>query len=236
VPSWWHSIDLGRGVVTPGVKGNWWPQGAHAYLQSELESLALPDLRGRTVLDIGAWDGFYSFAAEQRGASRVVALDHDAWLNSSEVAGDPAAPPGRAGFDVARKVLGSAVEPILGDLMKIDVASIGQFDVVLFLGVLYHLEDPIEGMRRVARLTADVAIIESQAMVAPGASQNALLEFFPGAELNNDPSNWFVPNLAALEGLCRTAGFTRTATIVGPPDLPPDAPLTHYRAVLHAYK
>jgi len=69
---WWHSIDLGQGVVTKGCK-------TPELLQSELESQRLPDLRDKTVLDIGAYDGFSSFEAERRGARRVVALDHYAW-------------------------------------------------------------------------------------------------------------------------------------------------------------
>jgi hypothetical protein len=54
IPYWCHSIDLGCGVVTPGIK-------TPEYQAKELESLHLPDLRGKSVLDIGAWDGFYSF-------------------------------------------------------------------------------------------------------------------------------------------------------------------------------
>ena len=69
VDFWWHSIDLGQGVVTKGAK-------TPETLQHELESLRLPDLRDKTVLDIGAWDGFFSFEAERRGARHVVALDH----------------------------------------------------------------------------------------------------------------------------------------------------------------
>ena len=64
---WFHSIDLGNGVVTKGLGVQ--PRGAEI----------LPDVSGRSVLDIGAWDGKYSFLAEQAGASRVVALDHYAW-------------------------------------------------------------------------------------------------------------------------------------------------------------
>src|SRR5947208_97682 len=67
--TWFHSIDLGDGVVTPGQKDT----------LSEVGHLKLPDLTGRTVLDIGAYDGFYSFEAERRGAKRVVAADHFVW-------------------------------------------------------------------------------------------------------------------------------------------------------------
>jgi len=69
---WWHSIDVGQGIVTKRYK-------TPATLQYEFESLRLPDLRGKTVLDIGAWDGFFSFERERRGARRVVALNHDVW-------------------------------------------------------------------------------------------------------------------------------------------------------------
>src|SRR5215212_405478 len=72
IPFWFHSVDLGMGVITPGVK-------SHERLREELASLRLPDLRGKDVLDIGAWDGFFSFAAERLGAARVVALDHHVW-------------------------------------------------------------------------------------------------------------------------------------------------------------
>jgi tRNA (mo5U34)-methyltransferase len=57
VPMWWHSIDVGQGVSTPGHK-------SPALVASKLESLHLPELRNKTVLDIGAWDGYFSFAAE----------------------------------------------------------------------------------------------------------------------------------------------------------------------------
>jgi len=65
---WFHAIDLGNGVMTKGV-GIPWPHSVEI----------LPECSGRSVLDIGAWDGKNSFLAEQRGASRVVALDHYAW-------------------------------------------------------------------------------------------------------------------------------------------------------------
>src|SRR5947209_18146324 len=86
---WWHSIDLGDGVVTPGGYDN----------REQLRRAAMPaDLTGWSVLDVGAWDGYYSFEAERRGASRVMALDHVVW-------NDPAI--GRRGFELARRALGS---------------------------------------------------------------------------------------------------------------------------------
>jgi len=72
VPFWFHSIDVGQGLTTPGKK-------TVETLRDELQSLRLPEMKGKTVLDIGAFDGFYSFEAERRGASAVTALDHYVW-------------------------------------------------------------------------------------------------------------------------------------------------------------
>src|SRR2546425_13279142 len=67
---WWHTIDLGNGVVTPGRVDN----------LGTLRRIGMPGrLDGKTVLDVGAWDGFYSFEAERRGASRVLATDSYSW-------------------------------------------------------------------------------------------------------------------------------------------------------------
>lgn len=63
---WWHKIDLGNGIVTRGIDDS----------ARRLQQIKMPeDLRGMTVIDIGAWDGFFSFEAERRGASRVLATD-----------------------------------------------------------------------------------------------------------------------------------------------------------------
>lgn len=189
---WWHSIDLGQGVVTKGAK-------TPGTLQYEFESLRLPDLRGKTVLDIGAWDGFFSFEAERRGARRVVALDHDVWTTW----------PGKRGYDTAHKALDSKVETVVDDFMTMDLEPLGTFDVVFFLGVLYHLENPLASLRRVASLSNGVAIIETHAIVVPGYEHLEICEFYSSNQLNGDVSNWWGPNLKALEGMCRTAGFAR---------------------------
>ena len=218
VPSWWHSIELAPGVITPGTKG-----GGRAYMEAELESLRLPELSGRSVLDIGAWDGFYSFEAERRGAARVVALDHYVWERDQ----------GKAGFDLAREVLDSRVEPVVADFMTADLDALGRFDVVLFLGVLYHLQDPLGAMRRLAAVTGEVAVIESEAVAFPAHEERALCEFFAGAELGGDPTNWWVPNLRALSDLCSAAGFAAISVVQGPPEVAGPGP-HRYRAIVHA--
>jgi len=233
-PEWFHSIELAPGVVTPG-------RHSPAELAQQWNCLGLGDLTGRSVLDIGAYDGYYSFRAEQAGSQRVVAQDHYVWSadlvacmaawRASTTAGgaplppaettshwDPVGLPGKRPFDLAHRALGSRVEAVVADLMAMDVASLGTFDVVLFLGVLYHLKDPLGALERVARLTAPggVALIQTMATEIAGVPTPAW-EHFPGQELNNDPSNWWAPNAVALVGACRAMGFTRVSPLTETP-------------------
>ena len=232
VDFWWHSIDLGNGVITPGRKSADW-------LKHELAALRLPDLHGKSVLDIGAWDGYYSFAAERLGARRVLALDHYVWsldracaeawharyAGAGEVAPpiestdawQPQALPGKRGFDTACAVLGSRVEDRVSDFMDVPAAAIGTFDVVLFLGVLYHMENPLAALRKLRTLTGEMAVIETHAVALPAYEHRALCEFYPNGELDGDVSNWWGPNLAALRAMCLAAGFRRVEVKQGPP-------------------
>ena len=236
VPFWFHSIDLGDGLITPGQK-------SHPQLLEELDNMQLPQLSGKTVLDIGAWDGFFSFEAEKMGARRVLSLDHYIWsMNIIEqqkyyrrcrdagivpsayhmVPGhwDPGTLPGKQGFDTAHHILGSQVEQVAADFMTVDLVSIGSFDVVFFLGVLYHLEDPFSALKRLSLLTREVAIVETAAIYVPGHENKALFEFYESNELAADVGNWWAPNLKGLTKMCRAAGF-RDVIPVDVPDIQP---------------
>lgn len=192
--TWFHSIDLGGGLLTPGMK-------SADQLALETQWLNLPSsLAGKSVLDIGAWDGYFSFEAERRGAARVVSLDHYVWSTDQKVfdayhaaekaAGrvpappdeapgvwDPFTLPGRAGFDYAHRRLGSAAEPVVGDFMTMDLDRLGTFDITLFLGVLYHLKDPFAALRRLRQVTGGVAVIETASVVIPGWAEDNLWLF-----------------------------------------------------------
>jgi tRNA (mo5U34)-methyltransferase len=186
--TWFHTIDLGNGVVTPGQKDT----------PTEVARMHLPDLRGRTVLDVGAYDGFYSFEAERQGASRVVAADSWSWNWPGS--------DGRRNFDLAKQVLGSSVEPVVVSVEELSPEAVGgTFDVVLFLGVLYHAPDPLGYLRNLRSVTGGVAVIETVVdmldVPVPAAA------YYPGASLNGDASNHFGPNPAAVEGLLHDAGF-----------------------------
>jgi tRNA (mo5U34)-methyltransferase len=243
-PYWWHSIDLGDGVITPGLKFG----GGIEVMRQDAARVGLPaDLTGRSVLDIGAYDGFYSFEAERRGAARVVALDHFVWLNDvahgrvdyglqylRDGRVGPGTPtPGKRPFDVAHELLGSRVESVVGDFMSYPLEQLGVFDVVLYLGVLYHMEEPLRALRRVFEVTREVAIIESEFVAL--LEHESIAQFFPGAELNNDPTNWWVPNIRALVGLAQAAGFGRVELVAREPEAgaPPGQ---HGRATIHAWR
>jgi tRNA (mo5U34)-methyltransferase len=192
--NWYHRMELPGGVVTPGVSET----------SRGLRRLRLPErLDGLSVLDVGAWDGFYSFEAKRRGAARVVATDSYSW--SGEGWGT------KEGFLLARAVLGVDVEDLDVDVMDLSVDSIGRFDVVLLLGVLYHLKDPITALERAAEVTAGQLIVETETALPWLRSPAAVV--YPGRELNDDDTNWWALNPAALRALLLRVGFRRVETV-----------------------
>jgi tRNA (mo5U34)-methyltransferase len=121
--------------------------------------------------------------------------------------------------------------------MDCDLKRVGLWDVVLYLGVLYHMPDPVGALRRLAAVTRQQAIIETETMFIRGHPE-ALWRFFPGGELNHDRTHWWAPNLNALQGLIGAAGFSNAEVLAGEPpdgDLDGDGPF-HYRAIVRAIK
>jgi tRNA (mo5U34)-methyltransferase len=189
---WWHSIDLGQGIVTPG----------HTNLPNKLQYVGLPeDLSGVSVLDIGAWDGLFSFEAERRGARRVLAVDSFCWNG-----------PGwgtKAGFDLARRALGSRVEDREIEVVDLSPETVGVFDLVLFLGVLYHLTDPLRALQSVFSVTGDRLILETHVDLLD--CPHPAMRFYPGGEL--DPTSFWGPNPDAVEAMLRWVGFRRVERV-----------------------
>ena len=99
--------------------------------------------------------------------------------------------------------------------MDLSPERVGQFDVVFFLGVLYHLRHPLLALERIASVTRKLLILETVVdMVGIGRPAMA---FYPGRELNNDPTNWWAPNLPALHGMLRDVGFADVRTVTPEP-------------------
>ena len=196
---WWHKIDLGNGITTPGRDDT----------LTKLVQVNLPQsLQGLSVLDIGAWDGFFSFECERRGAKRVVALDKAVWDIPTI---------GKRGFELARRVLGSKVEDVELDVLDISPERVGVFDLVLFLGVLYHMPHPLLALERVASVVGKQLILETH--VDMNEHDRPVLAFYPEDECANDGSNWFGPNRAAVEAMLRVVGFRKVELVSSTPVL-----------------
>jgi tRNA (mo5U34)-methyltransferase len=191
--TWCHPLNLG-GIET---RPQW-----HVWrrFRRRLQFLQIPqDLRGQTVLDIGAWDGFFSFECERRGAKRVLAIDTYAWDNY-----------GKDGFLLAHEMLKSKVESQRCAAEDIDAATLGTFDLVLFLGVFYHLRSPIQVLDRIRAVTAGTLICETHALVPAFHENYPLVSFFPGdgheAGLKYEFSS--EPTIEAMRQMLRSSGFT----------------------------
>lgn len=186
---WYHTIELPGGVVTPGVNNS----------PLALARLDLPrSLAGKSVLDVGAWDGFYSFEAAKRGAARVLATDSFVWQGRWQ----------QSGFLLARQALGleGVVEDRFIDVMDLSPEALGgTFDVVLFLGVLYHLRDPITALQRVSSVCDGLLLVETE--TALNFLPFPAARLWPGRELKDDDTNWWSMNRAALLALLRIFGF-----------------------------
>jgi tRNA (mo5U34)-methyltransferase len=202
---WFHNLDLGGIQTAPEHALGDYPQ--HKWRRF---AHALPaDLRGKTVLDIGCNAGFYALEMKRRGAARVVGVDSD--------------PRYLAQAQLAAEVFGLEVE--LRELSVYDVAELGErFDVVLFMGVLYHLRHPLLALdlireHVVGELLVFQSMLRGSDEIAAVADNYPFTDTAPFAELGfpamhfiehcyaDDPSNWWIPNRACVEAMLRSAGF-----------------------------
>jgi tRNA (mo5U34)-methyltransferase len=113
---------------------------------------------------------------------------------------------GREAFELARAELGLDIEAQMIDPPDI-TETLGLFDVVLFLGVLYHLYDPIEVMGRLRRITRQMLLVETHQDLTENARPGMV--YYPGDILNQDATNWWGPNPSLMLSLLLQLGFTR---------------------------
>lgn len=203
VPAWFHKIEVAPGIITPGVQDT----------EGLLNHIKLPDdLTGKRVLDIGARDGLYSFECEKRGAAEVIALDYTT--------------PDTTGFNVAKQILNSNVKWVTANVYEIDQLNLGKFDLVLFLGVIYHLRHPylaIDKIHDVLNIGGKV-VVESHiidggfvaedgnwvnlAELNPRLSELNVAQIYESGKLVNDPSNAWAPSINTLVAMFKNSGFT----------------------------
>jgi tRNA (mo5U34)-methyltransferase len=202
---WFHNLDL-QGVQTapshflgdyPAVK---WRAFAHAIPE---------DLRGWSVLDVGCNAGFYALEMKRRGADRVLGIDSDPrYLAQARLAAEV------SGLDVELRRMSVYDLPALGE----------QFDLVLFMGVLYHLRHPLLALDILHQHAArQMLVFQSMLRGSPEVMSvardydfNDRIHFhepsypvmhFVEHKYAGDPTNWWVPNRACAEAMLRSAGF-----------------------------
>jgi len=202
---WFHNIDIGGVQTAPDhFLGDYPAVKWRGFRQS------LPDdLSGKTVLDIGCNAGFYSIQMKLRGAARVVAIDSDRrYLKQARFAAN---------------AIGTDIEFHQRDVY--DVATLQEkFDIVLFMGVLYHLRHPLLALDLLAEhVVKDTLVFQSMLRgsqaVAPLRDNYSFNEtevferdgfpilHFVEHRYADDPTNWWIPNRACVEAMLRSAGF-----------------------------
>ncbi len=151
--AWYHEFDFGNGVRTRTSHEN--PEGVRQvwrFIEQQLDNVPFA---GASVLDVGAWDGYWSFLAEDRGATRVLATDDatQRWAN-------------QGGVRVARELLGSRID-IREDVPVYEIANLGpEFDIILCLGVFYHLWDPFHAFTQLRQCCHPGSIVVLEGEVA----------------------------------------------------------------------
>jgi tRNA (mo5U34)-methyltransferase len=206
---WFHNIDLDGIKTAPHHPLGDYPAAKWALFADAIAA----DVPGRTVLDIGCSGGFYCIEMKRLGAARVVGIDFDEdYLAQARFAAQM-----------------SGVEIELRQLSVYDVARLGErFDIVLFMGVLYHLRHPLLALDLInEHVAGDVLVFQS--MLRGDARVDALQEdygFWDKAQFDlpgyprlhfvercyaGDPTNWWVPNRACTEAMLRSAGFAISA-------------------------
>jgi tRNA (mo5U34)-methyltransferase len=202
---WFHNLDL-KGVRTaPNHFLGDYPAMNWRHLQDAIPA----DLTGKSVLDLGCNAGFYAMEMKRRGASRVLAVDSDErYLAQGRFAAEV------NGLDI--------------EFRKLDVYDVGalreRFDVVIFMGVLYHLRHPLlaldllhehvvgdlllfqsmqRGSTRVEPLEKDYPFEEREIFDQPGYPKLHFVEH----DYSHDWTNWWIPNRACVEAMLRSAGF-----------------------------
>lgn len=205
-PFWYHKIELPGGVVTPG----WAPLDPASYRIPE-------DMTGMRVLDVGAWDGYWSFEALKRGATEVVAID-----DFSDFLGSLESKDRRAWdtFDLCRDALGYSEDQcrrIEMSVYEVNEERLGRFDAVFFFGTLYHLRHPLLALDMLSSVCDREIYVESAVCDDfspyrgglgagyPGAQ--AVMEFYPNTEYGNNITNWWCPTVACMGLMVMAAGF-----------------------------
>ncbi|HXE13925.1 MAG TPA: TIGR04290 family methyltransferase [Bryobacteraceae bacterium] len=210
---WFHNLNLNGVQTAPDHFLGDYPNIKWRHLRKVIPE----DLSGKSVLDIGCNAGFYSIELKKRGARRVLGIDFDpAYLAQARFAAEV-----------------SQVDVEFDEMSVYDVAKLGEkFDIVLFMGVMYHLRYPLLALDTLAEHVVKGSFI-FQSLTRGSQEVNGFDEDYPFSEEGiftepsypamyfveksyaHDPTNWWIPNRACAQAMLRSAGFS----IICSPDL-----------------
>jgi tRNA (mo5U34)-methyltransferase len=185
--TWWHPIVI-NGKAVPAVGGT-----AHVEWMGGLLPSSFQGLR---VLDIGAFDGYFSFLAEERGATRVLAIDN---FQNPQAHKDTL-----AAFELAKRAKASKVEYRLLDVLDVEKVD-EKFDAVLFLGVYYHLPDPLAALQRIRAVLAPGGRVFFEGLVRHG--KDPVLYYYRPGEI--EETTFCAATVAGMERISHLAGFSQ---------------------------
>jgi tRNA (mo5U34)-methyltransferase len=201
-PIWYHTMELGAGVVTPG----WFD------LRPIVDQLPWPDVRGKRCLDVGTWDGFLAFEMERRGAAEVVAIDipsHADWDHLPREREQAIAEQGAiqgtkgAGFQIAVDALGSSVRREWMSIYELSPDRLGKFDVVVCGSLLLHLRDPFAALQAVRSVCAGEFMSAEQI----DAKLTLVAARRPALFIDGRQGRWMVANSAGHRRMLEISGF-----------------------------
>ncbi|HUE25231.1 MAG TPA: class I SAM-dependent methyltransferase [Solirubrobacteraceae bacterium] len=205
VRSWYHSIEVAPGVVTPGMFD----------LRPITEQLPWPNVRGKRCLDVGSADGFLAFELERRGAAEVVAADlggHEDWdfePHRREIG--PTflnyvyGPTKGLGFRVAAELLGSSVSAVECSVYDLRPDSVGEFDVVVCGSLLLHLSDPLRALAAIRSVCRDRFMSTNQVELGLSLLHPRLPLF--RLDGTSGITQWWLANVEGHRQMIRAAGF-----------------------------
>ncbi len=209
---WFHRIDLGGGIYTKTESVMGEPVD-HPAKPWEVIGRCLPeDLTGKSVLDVGCNAGFYAVEAKRRGALRVLGVDGQRQHVRQAV--------------FVRKALGLDVEYRRMNVYELNRHAVGQFDITLALGLIYHLKHLVLALENLYEVTRELLVVET-AIMPPERTPDSFIHplgeaemrLHPLAFVENPPEakeqvfNWFLPGTEALRALLRNVGFDEVETV-----------------------
>lgn len=201
ITHWRHQIELPGGLVTPG------------FIDTKKEWTTLDisdDLHGKRVLDVGCSDGYYSFQCEKLGAHEVIAIDDKSsllWTQGS-------------GISMVMDMLNSKINFMHKSVYDLDKNELGEFDLVFFLNVIYHLRYPLLGLDKIRQVMRPGATLLYKSYYSTNIEfklfgkllklqigNKPISQFYPSNELAGDYTNWWGPNIPAHRGMIESSGF-----------------------------